>query len=190
MMKIAVFGGTFDPPHLGHLIIAAETVRSCELDEVWFMPSPRPPHKSAAAVTDAAHRIEMVKRAVEGNKQFKLSLFEFQRDGLSYTYETMKALTARYPEHEWYFLIGADMVEDLPNWHNINELTDFVTFIAAGRPGFSLQSPFGHAIRFVEVPQIAISSSLLRKKFANQGNTKYLLPDNVRDYIMKEGLYG
>lgn len=189
-MDIAILGGTFDPPHYGHLIIAEEVLDACSFDEVWFMPSPTPPHKMEEKITDSDHRIEMVKRAISGNERFRICLFEFKREGPSYTYDTMKALMRKYPEHHFSFLIGADMVEYLPKWHRVDELVQIVSLIGVGRPGFSLHSPYGKFIREVEVPEIEISSSFLRKRFEENGNTRYFLPDQVREYIKEKGLYG
>ncbi|HET7657891.1 MAG TPA: nicotinate-nucleotide adenylyltransferase, partial [Bacillales bacterium] len=153
-MDIAILGGTFDPPHFGHLIMAEEVLTQCGLDEVWFMPSPDPPHKKEAAVTPSSHRVEMVRRAIAGNEHFRLSLIEFEREGPSYSVETVKHLLAKHPEHQFFFLIGADMVEYLPNWHNVDELVRLLPFIGVGRPGFSLESPYRSYIREVVVPMI------------------------------------
>jgi nicotinate-nucleotide adenylyltransferase len=189
-MNIAILGGTFDPPHYGHLMIAEEVLEACDLDGVWFMPSPRPPHKTEEVISDAHHRIEMVKQAIADNERFHLSLIEFEREGLSYTYDTMKELIDKHPHNQFYFLIGADMVEYLPHWHRIDELVRMVTFIGVGRPGFSLASEYREFIHEVEVPEYEISASFLRKRFKENGNTRYFLPDNVRKYIMEKGLYG
>lgn len=189
-MDIAILGGTFDPPHYGHLIIAEEVLRACSFDGVWFMPSPTPPHKMGETITDSRHRIDMVKKAIAGNNRFRLCLFEFERKGPSYTYDTMKELVHKYPDDRFFFLIGADMVEYLPNWHRVEELVRLIPFIGVGRPGFTLKSPYKRFIREVEVPEIDISSSFLRERFENNGNTRYFLPDKVRQYIEEKGLYG
>ncbi|HEX7063667.1 MAG TPA: nicotinate-nucleotide adenylyltransferase [Bacillales bacterium] len=189
-MDIAILGGTFDPPHYGHLMIAEEVLHACSLDAVWFMPSPSPPHKTGEVISDSRHRIEMVRMAIADNDSFRLSLMEFEREGPSYTYDTIKKLADDYPEDRFFFLIGADMVEDLPNWHRVDELVQLVSFIGVGRPGFSLNSKYGQYIREVEVPGFEISASFLRRRFSKNGNTRYFLPDNVRNYIREKGLYG
>lgn len=189
-MKIGILGGTFDPPHYAHLMIAEEVLNTCSLDCIWFMPSPSPPHKKGEVITPANHRIEMVNKAIAGNERFSVSLIEFEREGLSYTYDTMKELTHNHPDVQFYFIVGADMVEDLPAWHRADELVQLVEFIGVGRPGFSVHSAFGDFIREVEVPEFDISASFLRKRFKENGNTRYFLPKEVRNYIKEKDLYG
>lgn len=188
-MEIAIFGGTFDPPHLGHLIMAEEVVNACRLDEVWFMPSPDPPHKTDEVIAESGHRIEMVRTAIAGNNRFRLSLIEFERNGTSYSYDTVKQLLSQYPEHRFRFLIGADMVEYLPNWHKVDDLIRLIPFIGVGRPGFSLKSPYRDFIEEVEVPKIEISSSMIRKRLKEKKGVRYFIPENVQNYIVKKGLY-
>lgn len=189
-MRIGILGGTFDPPHYGHLMIAEEVLYACSLDAVWFMPSPSPPHKTGEMITGSEHRIEMVRRAIADNNCFDLSLIEFDRNGLSFTYDTMEKLVKQRPDDTFFFLIGADMVEYLPHWHRVDELVRMLTFIGVGRPGFSLDSEYGAFIREVEVPQFQVSSSFLRERFKENGNTRYFLPEKVRQYIEEKGLYG
>ncbi|HEX7063743.1 MAG TPA: nicotinate-nucleotide adenylyltransferase, partial [Bacillales bacterium] len=101
-MNIAIFGGTFDPPHYGHLMIAEEVLRACSLDAVWFMPSPSPPHKAGKTITDSRHRIEMVRMAIADNERFHLSLIEFEREGPSYTFDTIKELVKNHPDDRFF----------------------------------------------------------------------------------------
>lgn len=189
-MKIGILGGTFDPPHYAHLMIAEEVLTACSLDQVWFMPSPSPPHKTGEEITEATHRIEMVKRAIASNEKFSVSLVEFEREGPSYTYDTMKELTRVHPHAQFCFILGADMVEDLPNWEHAEELVQLVEFIGVGRPGFSVDSVFADAIHEVDVPAFEISASFLRQRFEKGQNTRYFLPEVVRNYIEEKTLYG
>lgn len=188
-MRIGIFGGTFDPPHYAHLMMAEEALESFALDQIWFMPSFSPPHKNNEAIIPVSHRVEMIKRAIANNDKFSVSLVEFEREGPSYTYDTMYELTDRYPDATFYFILGADMVEDLPTWHHVAELVQFVEFIAVGRPGFSVHSRFAKVIHEVHTPLSAISASFLRERFRKGQNTRYFLPDNVRNYIMQNHLY-
>src|SRR5699024_3722169 len=121
MRRIGILGGTFDPPHIGHLIIAEEVRAAQNLDEVWFIPSYEPPHKHRAFV-DSADRVEMVKRAIAGNPYFSINTIEVNRLGKSYTFDTMKLLKEENPDASFYFIIGADMVEYLPHWKYIDKL--------------------------------------------------------------------
>ncbi|TLS39333.1 nicotinate-nucleotide adenylyltransferase [Pseudalkalibacillus caeni] len=191
MMKIGIFGGTFDPPHYGHLMVAQEVLESCQLDKIWFLPSHRPPHKTERSISTDEQRKDMVNLAIERNQDFEMSLVEFGRKGLSYTYDTVRYLTEMHPEHRFSFIIGADMINDLPNWHKIDELIKLISFVGVARPGFEfdISNPYHTEIRIVEAPQFEISSSFLRKRFREKGNTRYFIPDDVRNYIEEKGLY-
>lgn len=186
MKKIGIIGGTFDPPHNGHLLIANEVLIALKLDEIWFMPNNIPPHKENGS-TSSHDRTEMITLAIEDHPSFFLQTIELKREGPSYTYETIKLLKEKYQDYTFYFIIGGDMVEYLPNWHNIDNLIDLISFVGVKRPGFSLKSPY--PIIEVEVPQFDVSSSLVRERLANKESTKYLLPDRVRQYIEENHIY-
>src|SRR5699024_9733994 len=126
-------------------------------DAIWFMPSPSPPHKTGMVITTAHHRIEMVKMAIADNDRFFLSLAEFAREGPSYTYDTVRTLISEHPEFCFFFIVGADMVENLPSWHQADELIRLVPFIGVGRPGFSLDSKYADHIWEVDIPEFAMS---------------------------------
>jgi nicotinate-nucleotide adenylyltransferase len=187
MKKIGILGGTFDPPHYGHLIIAEEVYHALSLDEVWFMPTNTPPHKEEAS-SAGVDRIKMVQAAIKDNQKFTVETIEFERSGPSYTYETIKLLAKKHENKQFHFIIGADMVEYLPNWHEIDRLVEMITFVSVKRPGFSIASSF--PIIEVEIPQFDVSSSFLRDRFRNGKNTKYFLPDEVQLYIEEKNLYG
>ncbi|GLB58280.1 nicotinate-nucleotide adenylyltransferase [Cytobacillus sp. NCCP-133] len=187
MEKIGILGGTFDPPHLGHLIIANEVMCSQELDEVWFMPNQEPPHKKKSNAVTNRNRIEMLKLAVAGQPKFKLELIELERPGPSFTYDTMKLLMENYPHKQFYFIIGADMVEYLPKWHNIDKLFEMINFVGVKRPSYNLQTSY--PIFYSEVPEIGISSSMIRKRLKEGGTIRYLVPDSIRKYIKENYLY-
>lgn len=190
MAKIGLLGGTFDPPHYGHLLVAQEALSQCSLDEVWFIPSAVPPHKLHKKITPDKIRIEMVKLAIGNEPGFSISLIEFERTGRSYTYDTITEIKKKYPHDHFFFIIGADMINDLPNWYKIEELIDLITFIGVQRPGYVIQSPYQNEIIKIEIPQLEISSSMLRERFKIKENTKYLLPDEVRVYIEVNKIYG
>lgn len=189
MKKIGILGGTFDPPHLGHLIIAEEAYHSCKLDEVWFMPVNQPPHKNRI-ISEAGDRFNMVKIAIATNPHFKLCDIELEREGRSYTVDTIRELKSRYPDCAFYFIIGGDMAEDLPNWRGINELAQMVSFIAFERPGFT--EPKGNdLVKMVKIPSPAIrlSSTELRTRIRENRTTTYYLPEEVKKYIEENRLY-
>ncbi|RDU35454.1 nicotinic acid mononucleotide adenylyltransferase [Neobacillus piezotolerans] len=188
MKKVGILGGTFNPPHQGHLIIANEVCHSLGLDEIWFMPNQEPPHKRKAAGAPDEHRLGMLEAAITGNKLFKVEKAELERPGPSYTYDTMRILAERYPGHRFYFIIGADMVEYLPKWHKIGELLKLVAFVGVQRPGYSLETPY--PVETVEVPAIDLSSSMIRDRLHEGKTIQYLLPDSVISYIWENKLYG
>jgi nicotinate-nucleotide adenylyltransferase len=187
--KIGLFGGTFDPPHIGHLILAEEARAKAGLDQVWFLPTYIPPHKSRR-VTDPHHRIEMVSRAIASNSAFSLSLIEHERKGLSYTVDTVEALKKDYPNEAFFFLLGGDMVNDLPNWYRVEDLIKLVTFVAFDRSGFPLDPLPNLNILYAEMPTIDISSTLIREKIKRREPVRYYLPESVKDYIEETGIYG
>lgn len=188
MKKIGILGGTFDPPHFGHLIMANEVASQLNLDSVWFLPNQVPPHKVKTSSTTTVERLHMLEKATENNPLFRIETIEFSRSGPSYTIETMAILKKEYPEHEFYFIIGADMIEYLPKWYKINELVQLVHFVGVKRPGFSTESIF--PIIYVDAPLIDISSKMIRNRITNKETIRYLLPESVRIYIKENHLYG
>lgn len=187
MKRIGILGGTFDPPHLGHLIIAEEVRLALELDEIWFIPTYTPPHKDDAK-TEVHDRIKMVELAIETNPHFKINTIEIKRSGKSYTIDTMEELTSLHPDYKFYFLIGADMVEYLPNWHRIDELIELVSFVGVQRSGYKLETDYN--ILTLNIPLIDISSTEIRKRLQNNRSANYLVPERVYAYIRGERLYG
>lgn len=185
--KIGIIGGTFNPPHIGHLIIAEHVRDQLGLEKILFMPSYTPPHKKQKKTIDSKHRIAMLEKTVSQNNQFEIDLSEIKRKGKSYTYDTIKALKEVYPDTEFYFIVGADMVEDLPNWHNIDELVSLVQFVAVNRPDYQVSSSY--PVIMVDVPDIDISSSDIRQKVNDGCSIKYLVTSETEKYIESEGLY-
>lgn len=185
--KIGILGGTFDPPHLGHLIIANEALDQLGLDEVKFMPNYEPPHKERHSGTTIDDRLTMLERAINGHPDFSLETIELYQAGRSYTFHTMKALKEKNPDVDYYFIIGADMVEYLPHWYKIDELVKLVQFVGTNRPTYRLKSPY--PVSFIKVPMIDISSSMIRDRVKQGNSIKYLIPDPVIRYIEENHLY-
>ena len=186
--KVGILGGTYNPPHLGHLIMADQVMDQLDLDRVLFMPTAEPPHSSVSKTTIASDiRVEMLDLAIQDNPNFKMELIEVESGGKNYTYDTMKALIDLYPAVDFYFIIGGDMVEDLPTWYKIEELIHLVQFVGVNRPGYIAESDY--PIIMVDTPLVDISSSSIRSKVAKNCSIKYLVPDAVREYIEIEGLY-
>lgn len=186
MKHIGILGGTFDPPHIGHLLIAEIVKDTLGLSKVLFVPTNEPPHKGKALST-AADRLNMLQAALKNNDDFMIDTIELERTGKSYTIETIKTLRRLHPDNNFYFIIGADMVEYLPKWANIDELVQLVTFVGVKRAGFKLTSKY--PIEIVDVPMIDISSSEIRKRIFEKKTVKYFLPENVLSYIRERKLY-
>lgn len=187
-------GGTFDPIHIGHLLAAEHAAEQAKLDEVWFIPSYQPPHKSAAPRATDQDRWNMVNMAISGHPKFRAVDWEIRKGGVSYSLETAKMLVAAYPEHEFYWLIGADMVQYLPHWHRIEELCSLVSFIGFARPGTridlgALEPVIRNRVRLVDIPQFDISSTYIRERLRGGRSVRYLVPDSVLSYIEERRLY-
>lgn len=185
--QVGIMGGTFNPPHLGHLIMAEQVGTQLGLDKVLFMPDATPPHVDTKKTLPAKHRVEMVKRAITDNPLFGLSMAEIERGGVSYTYETIVALKKQYPNTDFYFIIGGDMVDYLPTWHRIDDLVQLVQFVGIQRTGYSRQTPY--PVLWVDAPLVDISSTQIRNKVQQSCSIRYLVPTKVADYIEEEGLY-
>ncbi len=186
MRKIGLFGGTFDPPHYGHLIMAEQVYEALQLDEIWFIPTNQPPHKENAK-SKGMLRYEMIQTAISDHSAFKADPIELERNGKSYTIDTIAFLQKKHPDVCFYFIIGGDMVEYLPKWHRIDELIELVTFVGVKRPGYQLDSKY--QVLEVDMPLIDISSTMIREKVANSQSIRYLTPSSVRKLIDDTRLY-
>ena len=187
MKKVGILGGTFNPPHIGHLMMANEAYHALELDEVRFMPNAIPPHKKADGATDE-QRQKMVELAIADVPYFALETYELERGGLSYTCDTMEALKKREPDVQFYFIIGGDSIDSLHTWYRIDELVNLVQFVGVGRPGTRGISKYN--VRMIETPDVNLSSTLLRTRLSEGKSVAYLLPEAIEAYIREEGLYG
>lgn len=198
--RIGVMGGTFDPIHYGHLVTAAAAAEEFELDLVVFVPAGQPPHKRPVAVSDSVHRYLMTVLATVANERFAVSRIDIDRPGPSYTVDTLAELHKRYNSGtELYFITGADAMLQILQWKDGERLFELCHFIAATRPGYVLSrlkqvlGPVGerhaHRIHRLQVPALAISSSDIRERVRDGRSARYLLPDPVWHYIMKNGLY-
>lgn len=186
--KVGILGGTFNPPHLGHLIMAEQVKNQLDLDRILFMPTAEPPHSSSDKQTISSElRVEMVDLAIMDNPDFELELYEVEQGGKNYSFDTMKALTDLYPGVEFYFIIGGDMIADLPTWYRIDELVQLVQFVGIKRPGFVAKTDY--PMIMVDTTMTDISSSAIRDKVSRNCSIKYLVPAAVKEYIEVEGLY-
>ncbi|KRN03894.1 nicotinate-nucleotide adenylyltransferase [Holzapfeliella floricola] len=185
--QIGLIGGTFNPVHQAHLIMAEQVLSRLGLDAIWFLPDNIPPHKQKKSAIDANYRVEMLKLAIEDNDDFDLNLSEIYRGGVSYTLKTIKALQEQHQDIDFYFILGGDMIQDLPNWYKIEELLPLVTFVGVKRPGYEVASPY--PVIWVDSPLLEISSTQIRKRCQNHESIRYLVPKKVMNYINEKGLY-
>ena len=186
--RIGILGGTFNPIHNAHLLIADQVLTQLGLDRVDFMPDANPPHVDRKFAIDGRDRANMVKLAIRSNPRFRLETEELRRGGRSYSYDTMLKLTKAHPENEYFFVIGGDMVAYLPKWYRINDLMRLVHFVGVKRSGYPVKSNLFPVI-WVDVPYIDISSTLIRRKIRQGQSIRYLVPDSVRKYIKEHQLY-
>jgi nicotinate-nucleotide adenylyltransferase len=192
-LKIVVMGGTFNPPHIAHLICAEEVYDLLKFDKVLFIPSARPPHKNSNEIVDANHRYEMTILATKDNPHFEVSRIELDRPGRSYTIETVKELKQQYGDSsEIHWIVGADAILEMLSWKSINELLEICNFVGINRPGYDISRADERILKKVtplSVTNLDISSSEIRRRI-NQGlSIRYLVPTEVEDYIYRNGLY-
>ena len=186
--RIGILGGTFDPVHFGHLSLA-ETMRDrLPLDEVRFIPVRVPPHKERPDISPAEVRCRMVELAIAGRTGLVLSRLEINRQGISYSVETIRELRRREPHNEFVFLVGADALPELAEWKDVRELMRLCRFAVAQRPGFPASALPENAVA-VDGPEIAISSSMVRDYVREGRSIESLVPEPVRRYIEEKGLY-
>ncbi len=193
-MRIGLYGGTFDPVHLAHLVLAEQCREQLALDEVWFIPAASPPHKSGAAITDAKHRVAMLELAIAGHASFKLSRLELERTGPSYTVETLREVRQTHPAVEFFLLLGGDSIRDFTTWREPREIAQLATLVAVNRGTAELTDIPADIVapdarRVVEMPAIDISASDLRQRVTTGRGIRYLVPRAVEQYILENGLY-
>jgi nicotinate-nucleotide adenylyltransferase len=200
LKSLGILGGTFNPIHIGHLIAAQEAMCAYNLDKVVFIPNRTPPHRiTETGILNAEDRFEMVSTAISSNPRFFSSRIEIDRPEISYTYETVKELARIYPGTELYFISGMDSLLDY-EWKNLEELLDGLKlFICVTRPGYNrkdLESKLDNIvngrknkIQFLEIPDVHISSSLIRKRIREGKSIKYLVPEEVESFIAARSLY-
>lgn len=192
-----MMGGTFDPIHWGHLILAEQARERFGLEKVLFVTAAQPPHKLGERVTEAAHRLEMTRRAIADSDLFECSTIEIDRPGPSYTIDTVKQVLELYgPETQLYLLLGADEGRDLMKWREPYEIMKLATIAVANRPGLpvsdvvdSLPEDFARGIVPMEMPGVDISATDLRERVRSGRSIRYLVPKLVEEYIWANGLY-
>lgn len=191
-MKICLFGGTFDPPHIGHLLIAQTVFEAEKFDKVLFVPANKPPNKKA--FSSQATRVEMLKLAVEGNPNFEISDIEIKRGGVSYTIDTIRSIKNEldFKGDKLFYLIGSDCLLDFHNWKDPESILEECQVVVAIRPGFrpsDIPAWILHRIQFANIPRFEISSTNIRKRWVDNKTIRYMVTLPVWEYIEKQKLY-
>jgi nicotinate-nucleotide adenylyltransferase len=199
--RIGVFGGSFDPVHMGHLTIAQDAVEQLELSRLIFVPAAVPPHKQEKTLVEGRHRLEMLQLATESNLSFEVSDMELQRGGISYTFDTMRQIQFEHPGAELFFIIGLDSLVELHLWRNIEPLLEMCTVVPFARGGedsakiaqqIQLSNVWKTKLleRLIRIHEIEISASEIRMRLAEGLSIRYLVSPEVEMYIAEHHLYG
>lgn len=200
MKRIGIMGGTFDPVHNGHLLLGKQAYLEYSLDEIWYMPSHQPPHKKDHVVTDAADRLNMLMSALDGIPFCKVSTFEMERSGNTYTAQTMRLIREAYPDFEFYFIIGADSLYQLESWYHPEEVMKLTSFLVASREYQEterslreqieyLKDKYGADIQILHAEEVDISSAEIRRHVAEGKSITKDVPEKVEEYIRRRKLY-
>lgn len=200
VMNLGIFGGSFDPIHNGHLRLAECCLQQAKLDEIWFTPAAQQPHKPAGPKAEETHRCGMIQQAILNHSAFRLSRLEVARGGVSFTVDTLRAIQADHPHDQLHFLMGADALRDFPNWHKPGEICQLARPIVAHRAGESAsnlrllkelldQAGCVTEATQIDMPEVAISSSLIRNRIRAGDSIEGLAPEPVIAYIERHQLY-
>ncbi len=197
-MRLGILGGTFNPPHLGHLICAQEAHLELSLERVLLMPTRIPPHKSVVQEPGAEHRLALCRAAVQGDERLAVSDLEIAREGPSYTVDTLEELKRLDPDNELFFIVGGDVAAGLPDWRAPERVLELATLAVAGRPGTSRVAaqealdrlPGAERSGFFKMPRIGVSSTFIRERVHAGAPIRYMVPPAVCAYIHEHGLYG
>lgn len=197
--KIGLMGGTFDPIHYGHLLIAENAYEQFRLDHVIFMPAGHSPHKDESQILSAEERSDMVRLAIADNPHFSYSDYEISKEHISYTYLTLQAFGRHYPDSELYFIMGADALADFESWLHPEEISRLSIILAAVRDDLNIPSllpirdhlrqKYNTQIEFINAPGFSVSSRLIRQRVAEHQSIRYLVPDAVEQYLKQHKIY-
>ena len=198
MARIGILGGTFNPPHLGHLICAQEAYLALELDEVVLVPARIPPHKPVEEEPGAEHRLALCRLSTHGDPRISVSALEIEREGPSYTVDTLKELHAQTPDNELFLIVGGDVAAGLPRWREPERVLSLARLAVAKRRGTArtavenalAEVPGGDRAQFFRMIRIGISSTEIRRRVRAGQSIRYLVRDQVADYIHEHRLYG
>lgn len=188
-MKIGIFGGTFDPPHVGHLIAAQDACTALSLDRLFFVPAAIPPHKQNLQVSPAPTRIAMLQQALKSNDVFELCTLEVERSGPSYTVDTLRELKQKMPTTSFVLLLGVDQIRDFGSWRGPDEIMELAEVVMLTRQDAQAGEAAPFVKEIVEVTRVDLSSTLIRQRVRDGQPIRYMVPDGVEEIIRRERLY-
>ncbi|OGC96342.1 MAG: nicotinate (nicotinamide) nucleotide adenylyltransferase [candidate division Zixibacteria bacterium RBG_16_53_22] len=189
MARVGILGGTFDPPHNGHIAIARAALDQLRLSKIIFVPARIQPHKILTTTAPAEARLDMLRLALDGDDAFEISDIELRRNGPSYTVDTLEEFRQERPHDDFFLIIGADNISEIETWHNPGRIFELATVAAANRPNFTPSGKYMHAIVYFSMTPTDISSTEIRERIAGGRPISEMLPSVVEEYIKKNGLY-
>jgi nicotinate-nucleotide adenylyltransferase len=188
-MKIGLYFGSFNPIHMGHLIIANHMLNETDIQKVWFVVSPQNPLKETSSLLNENHRAHLVSLAIESQPKFQMSTIEFSLPKPSYTVDTMAYLTEKYPQHEFSIIMGGDSIQNIQKWKNYQWLLDHYRIFVYQRPGADKENIAHSNIQVIAAPLLEISSTTIRNLIKQKKDISFLLPEDVKEYILENRYY-
>ena len=188
-MKIGLYFGSFNPVHVAHLIIANHVLNETEIDRVWFVVSPHNPFKNENSLLNEYHRLNLVRLAIENDNRMKASDIEFNLPKPSYTTATLAYLAEKYPEHQFYIIMGSDSFQNLPKWKNAEVIIKNYTLFVYTRPGFEIKNDFGANMQILDAPLLQLSATQIRENIKAGKSVRYMLPEKVLEEIERGNYY-
>jgi nicotinate-nucleotide adenylyltransferase len=188
-MKIGLYFGSFNPVHIGHLIIANHIANNTDLKQVWFVVSPQNPLKNSSSLLNEYHRLHMIKSAIDGENKLRASSVEFKLPKPSYTVDTLTYLKEKHPEHQFSLIMGSDGFQNLDKWKNYNVIVKNYPFYIYNRPGFEIKNEWGTNIVVLKAPLLEISSTRIREMVKEKKSIRFLVPDCVLEEIESNSYY-
>ena len=188
-MKIGLFFGSFNPIHHGHLMVASFIANHTDLQQIWLVVSPQNPHKTQSSLLNEYDRLHLAQLAIEDDSQIKVSDIEFKLPKPSYTIDTLTYLQEKYPQHQFYVIMGSDSFQNLPKWKNFEALVKNYQFIVYRRPGFDITEKYGADVTYLEAPMLELSATLIRNNCKDGITIRYLVPEDVRLEIERKNYF-
>jgi nicotinate-nucleotide adenylyltransferase len=188
-MKIGLFFGSFNPIHHGHLMVASFIANHTDLQQIWLVVSPQNPHKTQTSLLNEYDRLHLAQLAIEDDAQIKVSDIEFKLPKPSYTIDTLTYLQEKYPQHQFYVIMGSDSFQNLPKWKNFEALVKNYQFIVYRRPGFDITEDYGADMQYLEAPMLELSATLIRNNCKDGITIRYLVPEQVRLEIERNNYF-